>query len=207
MNIIDKPDIRTEMERAGAIFRKSGSAYICHCLLHQERTPSCYVDLDKQVFYCHGCGKGGDVIQFIMELRGCDFKEALRYLGIEQDRPYQLNPEVQEAKYQREMIDQFREWEKSYFTEISDLYRSWNLLKPLLAPEQVEEYADFYKWESIWQHHLDILSYVGDDPEKDRDKFELYQEQMAKAQAEKERDARIDRAYEQLKAAERRLRE
>ena len=46
------------------------------CPFHQEKTPSFSVSPGKQVFFCHGCGKGGDAIGFLRELEHLGFAEA-----------------------------------------------------------------------------------------------------------------------------------
>lgn len=51
------------------------------CPFHREKTPSFMVSREKQIFHCFGCGKGGDVITFIEEIEGMEFKEALRLLA------------------------------------------------------------------------------------------------------------------------------
>jgi hypothetical protein len=67
---------RVELRRVGHQWRGL-------CPFHAEKTPSFFVDEEKQVFYCHGCHEGGDVISFIMKLDGLTFSEACRSLGIE----------------------------------------------------------------------------------------------------------------------------
>lgn len=51
------------------------------CPFHQEKTPSFHVDPAKQLYYCHGCGSGGDVFKFVMTLHGMDFSEAVGLLA------------------------------------------------------------------------------------------------------------------------------
>ena len=53
------------------------------CPFHEEKTPSFTVNEEKQVFYCHGCHVGGDVIRFVELIERTDFKGALKLLGIE----------------------------------------------------------------------------------------------------------------------------
>ncbi len=60
--------------------RRSGRQFVGLCPLHQERHPSFYVHPEKQVFYCFGCGAGGDVFDFVMGVEHCGFLRALDIL-------------------------------------------------------------------------------------------------------------------------------
>lgn len=51
------------------------------CPFHKEKTPSFSVDADNGLFYCFGCHKGGDLIQFLQEIESCSFPEALELLA------------------------------------------------------------------------------------------------------------------------------
>ena len=51
------------------------------CPLHHDSRPSFYVNRRKNVFYCHGCGQGGDVIRFVELMHGLDFRAALASIG------------------------------------------------------------------------------------------------------------------------------
>ncbi len=61
--------------------RKRGSNYIALCPFHQERTPSFAVHPVKQIFKCFGCGIGGDVFKFVMQIEGCSWWEAVRLVA------------------------------------------------------------------------------------------------------------------------------
>ena len=55
----------------------SRSEFVGLCPLHQETRPSFYVNTRKNVFYCHGCGQGGDLIRFIQLSRRLSFRQSI----------------------------------------------------------------------------------------------------------------------------------
>lgn len=61
--------------------KKRGKNYLGLCPFHQEKTPSFNVSSDKQMFHCFGCGVGGNVFTFVMELEKVSFVEAVRTLA------------------------------------------------------------------------------------------------------------------------------
>ena len=61
--------------------KRGGSALKGLCPFHKEKTPSFSVSPDKQLYYCFGCSKGGNVIEFIKEIEGLDFVEAVKFLA------------------------------------------------------------------------------------------------------------------------------
>jgi DNA primase len=61
--------------------RRTGSSLKGLCPFHSEKTPSFTVSPDRQTFHCFGCGKGGDVFAFLMEIEGLSFREALEQLA------------------------------------------------------------------------------------------------------------------------------
>lgn len=61
--------------------RQRGRDFWCCCPFHEEKTPSCKVDPNTQLFYCFGCHKGGDVFKFIQEIEGIEFLDAVRRLA------------------------------------------------------------------------------------------------------------------------------
>ena len=50
------------------------------CPLHPESRPSFYVNSRKNLFYCHGCGRGGDLIRFVELSQGLSFRQSIAYL-------------------------------------------------------------------------------------------------------------------------------
>ncbi len=61
--------------------RRSGSRYYGLCPFHHEKTASFHVDAENQLYYCFGCGSGGDVLNFVMRHQNFSFMEAIRHLS------------------------------------------------------------------------------------------------------------------------------
>jgi len=61
--------------------KRAGTEFRAICPFHQEKTPSFFVNPSKQSYYCHGCGAGGAVFQFLMQYENVDFPEAVRRLA------------------------------------------------------------------------------------------------------------------------------
>ena len=70
-----------EIVGARTQLRKSGARWMGKCPFHEDRTPSFSVDPADKLFYCHGCGKGGDLISFVRETEGLDFVGAIEWLA------------------------------------------------------------------------------------------------------------------------------
>jgi DNA primase len=61
--------------------KKAGRNFIGLCPFHKEKTPSFTVNREKQIFYCFGCGEGGNIFSFLMKITHQSFPEAVRYLA------------------------------------------------------------------------------------------------------------------------------
>jgi DNA primase len=60
---------------------KVGNTLKAKCPFHNEKTPSFFVSNERNSYYCFGCGKGGDIFNFVEEFEGLDFKGALKLLA------------------------------------------------------------------------------------------------------------------------------
>jgi len=58
--------------------KKAGREFRGPCRFHQRKDPSFYVNPAKDVFFCHGCKAGGNVINFVMQMEGLNFAETSR---------------------------------------------------------------------------------------------------------------------------------
>ena len=70
-----------EVVSARTQLRRVGARYTGLCPFHEERTPSFSVNPHDKLFYCFGCGKGGDVISFVRETEQLDFAGAVEWLA------------------------------------------------------------------------------------------------------------------------------
>ena len=82
--------------------QKKGSSYFGLCPFHNEKSPSFSVSRQKQMYYCFGCGAGGNVFTFLMEYENYSFLEALKYLA---DRAGVELPRQELSKEARERAD------------------------------------------------------------------------------------------------------
>ncbi len=92
--------------------QRKGSSYFGLCPFHSEKSPSFSVSPGKQMYYCFGCGAGGNVLTFIMEYENFTFPEALKLLA---DRAGMALPEPEyseEARRQRDLKESVREINK-----------------------------------------------------------------------------------------------
>ena len=64
-----------------ALTKRSGQNLFGLCPFHSEKTPSFSVSPSKQIYHCFGCGKGGGVINFIMDIERLSFPEAVEFLA------------------------------------------------------------------------------------------------------------------------------
>lgn len=85
--------------------KKVGRNYKALCPFHNEKTPSFVVSTEKQLAYCFGCHRGGDIFKFVQEVEGVDFKEALQMLaekaGVKLDTHASFKPSIQEDAKER----------------------------------------------------------------------------------------------------------
>ncbi|MCD6594316.1 DNA primase [bacterium] len=84
--VIESADVVSIIGRYTSL-KKAGKNFKGLCPFHKEKTPSFSVDPDRGLFYCFGCGKGGNVVSFVMEKEGLSFPEAIEFLAKESGIP------------------------------------------------------------------------------------------------------------------------
>ncbi|MEG0777995.1 MAG: DNA primase [Oscillospiraceae bacterium] len=79
--LTDRCEITDIVSSYVKLTKRSGSNQFGLCPFHSEKTPSFSVSTDKQIYHCFGCGKGGGVINFIMEIENLSYPDAVRFLA------------------------------------------------------------------------------------------------------------------------------
>ncbi len=101
--------------------KKTGKDFSGLCPFHQEKTPSFTVSPIKQIFYCFGCGKGGDVYNFVMDMEKCEFPDAVKVVaekcGIALPRQRERSPEERKESQQRSVLVEMHREAQAFFVK------------------------------------------------------------------------------------------
>lgn len=100
--------------------KKQGNTYFGLCPFHNEKSPSFSVAPSKQMYYCFGCGAGGNAITFLMEYENFSFVEAMQALaeraGVKLPEQEYSSQMKQEAGRRQQLLAVNREAAKFYYT-------------------------------------------------------------------------------------------
>ena len=87
--------------------RRVGTRWTGLCPFHDERTPSFSVNAEEKLYYCFGCGEGGDAFKFVQQTEGLDFQEAVELLaersGVQVERE-EDDPRAEQRRRRRERL-------------------------------------------------------------------------------------------------------
>jgi DNA primase len=101
--------------------KKSGQNFTGLCPFHAEKSPSFAVHPTKQIYHCFGCGVGGDVFKFVMEMEKCSFPESIRVVaekcGIAIPQPRERSPEERKENQQRTALVEMHRVAQAFFTK------------------------------------------------------------------------------------------
>ena len=101
--------------------KKGGQNFRGLCPFHSEKTPSFNVHPVRQIYHCFGCGKGGDVFNFVMEMERCEFPEAVRIVaekcGIPVPSKRERTPEEKRESQQRSLLVEMHRETQAFFVK------------------------------------------------------------------------------------------
>lgn len=104
--VLSRSDI-VDIASSYVTLKRNGTDFVALCPFHREKTPSFHISSDKQLFYCFGCGSGGNIIDFVMKIENLDFIDAIKFLaeraGITLEEEV-YSPEIQKKHDEREAI-------------------------------------------------------------------------------------------------------
>jgi DNA primase len=114
-DMVEVVSLRTPLRRA------SGSRFTGRCPFHEEKTPSFSVNPVDKLYYCFGCGKGGDVISFVRETESLDFVGAIEWLAERFRVPLEYeeaSPHVDAERRRRERLYAVLDQTAAYFERV-----------------------------------------------------------------------------------------
>lgn len=117
--LVDRSDIVDVVSGYVRLGKKSGSNMFGLCPFHSEKTPSFSVSPDKQIYHCFGCGKGGGVINFIMEIENLSFPEAVEFLARRAGMPIPEETNDRESKKRARMLTLNRDAARFFYEQLS----------------------------------------------------------------------------------------
>jgi DNA primase len=115
-----KEEIRRRVDLVGLIsqhaaLKRAGRYYRGLCPFHHEKTPSFYVDPDRGLFHCFGCGAGGDLFDFVMRTGNLTFMEAAQELARRAGVPLETSPEAARQASERDQLYRALDAAREYY--------------------------------------------------------------------------------------------
>ena len=117
--LTERSDIVDVVSGYVRLTKKSGANLFGLCPFHSEKTPSFSVSPDKQIYHCFGCGKGGGVINFIMEIENLSFPEAVEFLARRVNMPVPEQENDRESKKRSRMLALNKDAARFFYEQLS----------------------------------------------------------------------------------------
>jgi DNA primase len=123
--------------------KKAGQNFRGLCPFHSEKTPSFNVHPLRQIYHCFGCGKGGDVFSFVMEMEKCEFPDAVRTVaekcGIAVPRARERSPEERKENQQRAALLEMHREAQVFFAKNLESTAEGKLARAYLEDRGVDK--------------------------------------------------------------------
>lgn len=146
--------------------KRNGNSLVGLCPFHKEKTPSFHVSLDRQLYYCFGCGKGGNVVGFIEAAENLDYVETIKFLA------ERVNINIDSSSFSKEEQERYEQKQRIYRInkESAKFYRSCLLSeggkkaqeyvkKRGISPQMITVFGLGYapsSWDSLTKHLLSL---------------------------------------------------
>ena len=116
--LTERSDIVDVVSQYVRLTKRSGANLFGLCPFHSEKTPSFSVSPDKQIYHCFGCGKGGGVINFIMEIENLGFQDAVAFLARRANMPMPEEVETEDASHRKRILELNRDAARFFYEQL-----------------------------------------------------------------------------------------
>ncbi len=157
--------------------KKTGANFSALCPFHREKTPSFSVNPSKQIFYCFGCHKGGDVFKFVQEYESIGFIDAVRRLAERARIPLEFDqaPGAQQQRHIKDVLLQIHEqitqrWHAALLNDAAGQLARDYLAKRAVSADAVklfrlgaapDKWDDTVNWAKSKGHDLALVGQAG----------------------------------------------
>ena len=118
--LVERSDIVDVVSGYVRLNKRSGANLFGLCPFHSEKTPSFSVNRDKQIYHCFGCGKGGGVVSFVMEIENLSYPEAVAFLARRAGMQMPEETDSAESRRRARMFNLNRDAARFFYAQLSE---------------------------------------------------------------------------------------
>ena len=118
--LVERSDIVDVVSGYVRLSKRSGANLFGLCPFHSEKTPSFSVNRDKQIYHCFGCGKGGGVVSFVMEIENLSYPEAVAFLARRAGMQMPEETDSAESRRRARMFNLNRDAARFFYAQLSE---------------------------------------------------------------------------------------